>query len=295
MKNLLVAASCLRKLRRDQLPRWNLLMKELGLSLTFFEFSQWLDIQFGIEVPLSLWEKEETDIILGWERGVIFAYCGGSLYPFSFSLLKDPPLIISFRGSFSGFLQPTLGVVGSREPRRESVQFMDQEFSDFLKKTRAVVVSGGARGIDQAAHSVAVRLGLPTIAVIPSGLENIYPHDFKDWEKLILNSGGAIMSEYSTFEPMRKQNFLERNRLIAALSQTVLIVEARRKSGTMITAHRAIEQNKSLMVVPGHPHDFHFSGSLDLLSEGATLVRDAQDLITFYQSECGIGFSNIHI
>jgi DNA processing protein len=63
----------------------------------------------------------------------------------------------------------------------------------------------------------------------------------------------------------------------------------------MITARRAIEQHKSLMVVPGHPHDFHFSGSLDLLSEGATLVRDAQDLITFYKSECEFGFSNIHI
>ncbi len=124
-----------------------------------------------------------------------------------------------------------------------------------------------------------------TVVVVPSGLGCLYPDTLKEWITPVLNQGGCFLSEYAFEQKMHKHLFHHRNRLIAALGKATLLVEARKRSGTLITAHQAIQLGRPLWVVPGHPHDPHFSGSLDLLSEGAVMIRDAQDLSMYFTSE----------
>lgn len=211
-------------------------------------------------------------------------------YPTQWLQCEDPPLTITVRGSLSALTTPSLAVVGSREPSSESQQWMEQELLQFCRTMKVPLVSGGARGIDQKAHSVALRASVPTVAFLPSGLESPYPADFKRWFPAILEGGGAIVSEYPAQMAMRKPHFHHRNRLIAASGRMVLIVEARIRSGTLITATRAAEIGRPLLTIPGHPSDPRFAGCLELLAEGATQVRQSSDLILFWQTECDRSF-----
>lgn len=206
-------------------------------------------------------------------------------FPSHWLRCADPPLTLTVKGSLASLGAPALSVVGSREPGPESLRWLETELAEFCRSTRAVIVSGGARGIDQKAHAIAIRSGSPTVALLPSGLEQPYPADFERWFPAIIDGGGAIVSEYPAGAPMRKAHFHHRNRLIAAAGRLVLVVEARAKSGTLITAARAAEIGRPLLVVPGHPMDVRFIGNLQLLSEGATPIRQNEDLTLFWQAE----------
>lgn len=220
-------------------------------------------------------------------KGYSLICLGEELYPPTCYFMEDPPLTLSFLGSSSWILGRTISVVGSREPQVDSLSWMEKEFAPFCEESRACVVSGGARGIDQKSHSVALRKQMPTIVVLPSGLGQIYPSSLVSWVQSILDCGGCLISEYPFEQKMHKHLFHHRNRLIAALGRATLLVEAKKRSGTLITAKKSIEMGHPVWVVPGHPLDPHFGGSLDLISEGAQLVRDAQDLTMFFASELG--------
>lgn len=225
-------------------------------------------------------------------QGYHFVCYGEDLYPEEFYMMEDPPLSFSFYGAPAWLLERSLSVVGSREPRDDSYQWMENEFAAFLALERVHIVSGGARGIDQKAHALALRKNLPTTVILPSGLGNIYPSALEEWKHSVLETGGCFLSEYAFEQPMQKYLFHHRNRLIAALGKMILIVEARRRSGSLISAHQGAQLGKPVLVVPGHPLDKNFSGNLDLLSEGATLVRDAQDLSLLFRSELWSHFSS---
>jgi DNA processing protein len=220
-------------------------------------------------------------------KGHRFVAFGEELYPQGFYLMPDPPLVLSYRGEPAWHGRASLAVVGSREAREESLIWMEKELSVFLRDHPVPIVSGGARGVDQKAHALAIRCDLPTIVVLPSGLGQLYPASLREWQAPVLKAGGCFLSEYPHEQPMRKFFFHHRNRLIAALGTAALIVEARQRSGTLLTAQQAAQWGRPVWVVPGHPQDTHFSGSLNLLSEGATLVRDAQDLSLFFAAETG--------
>lgn len=218
-------------------------------------------------------------------QGVQLVCYGEELFPSSCYWMADPPLTLSYLGATAWLNERTLSVVGSREPSFESVQWMEREFAPFCESEKPCVVSGGARGVDQKSHSIALRKNTTTIVVLPSGLQSMYPDSLKEWVAPILNGGGCFLSEYAFEQKMHKHLFHHRNRLIAALGQASLLVEARRRSGTLITAQQALQLGRPVWVVPGHPQDPHFSGSLDLLMEGALLIRDAQDLSMYFASE----------
>lgn len=218
-------------------------------------------------------------------QGVHFVCYGEELFPPTCYLMEDPPLTLSYQGAPAWMNGNNLSVVGSREPAFESMQWMEKEFSSFCEKARPCIVSGGARGIDQKAHAMAVRHQLSTVVVLPSGLGQLYPESLKEWISPILDRGGCFVSEYSFEQRMHKHLFHHRNRLIAALGKATLLVEARRRSGTLITANQALQLGRAVWVIPGHPLDTHFGGSLDLLTEGASLVRDAEDLLMYFNSE----------
>jgi DNA processing protein len=160
----------------------------------------------------------------------------------------------------------------------EALSWMENHLSAFLRTTSAVVVSGGARGIDQRAHRLAIRSGCPTVVFLPSGLARPYPDEWRTWKDDILAAGGAVLSHYPPFQEIRRFHFEERNRLIAAMGRILFVVEARRRSGSSMTARLAADLGRTVCVLPGHPADPRAGGTIDLLFDGAAPIRDATDL-----------------
>lgn len=236
------------------------------------------------ERPESL-RREAAEVSQLQDHGVHFTYVGEPFYPAGFINMPGAPLFISFKGHPAWLWAGSIAVVGSREASQLSHLWMEEYFTEFLRQEKPVVVSGGARGVDQLAHQLALRNSCSTVVVLPSGLENIYPKNLVDWERKIIDGGGCLMSEYAFSEKMQKHFFHDRNRLIAGLGALTLLVEARRRSGSLLTAQKTLQLGKSVLVVPGHPCEASHLGNLDLLSDGATPLRDAEDLRMYFRSE----------
>lgn len=236
----------------------------------------------------SEFDHEAEEISLQARLGVQFTYPGEKLYPTSFLHMPGAPLIFSFRGHPAWIHGRSIAVVGSRDASQLSHLWMEECFSEFLQAEQAVVVSGGARGIDQIAHRLALRNQSPTIVTLPSGLGAIYPSSLTAWQNPVVDGGGCFVSEYGFRQPMQKYFFHDRNRLIAGLGVLTLLVEARRRSGSLLTAQLTLQLGKNVLVIPGHPSEGSHLGNLDLLAEGATVVRDAQDLCTYFRGELNL-------
>ena len=215
------------------------------------------------------------------ERGAVIVYPGHDHYPAEFFELEDPPLFLSVLGNSAQLIvRDRIAIVGSRELSHRCARWMEQELARFLRiASTAVIVSGGARGADQAAHLAAVRAGRPTIVFLPSGLGEIYPPDLNDWIEPILRAGGALVSSYAPHDTIRKYRFEGRNRLIATLCQLLFVTEASKRSGSLMTARLAAEQSKDIAVLPSFPSDLVGQGTLDLLINNAIVIRDAEDLL----------------
>ena len=273
-------------------------MQNLGLMmmdptllscLSLFDSTLSVDQFFGF--PQSLLEPlpnhlEGAKRALDWctENHVTILHPGHELYPQAFLGLERPPLFLSCLGNVERALRdrPRLAVVGTREPTKRSLSWLEHHLGEFLRRREAVIVSGGARGIDQRAHLVAIRAGAPTLVFLPSGLTKIYPREISSWREPILDSGGLLISPYAPTQEIRKSHFEGRNRLIAALGQVVLIAEARRRSGSLMTARLAAELGRTLAVLPSFPGEPQSAGTLDLLFNGAFPLRDSEDLLTLF-------------
>jgi DNA processing protein len=147
------------------------------------------------------------------------------------------------------------------------------------------IVSGLARGIDTAAHRGAIAGGGRTIAVLGTGIDSIYPKENKKLVDEILTSGGAVISQFPLGTPPLKDNFPYRNRIISGLSLGVLIIEASERSGSLITARLAMEQNREVMAVPGNITSRNSFGTNYLIKSGAKLVQQWQDVVAELPSE----------
>jgi DNA processing protein len=206
-------------------------------------------------------------------------YPGHEFYPQNFLNIDHPPTLLTYRGEVCWSSLNKISVVGSRDMSMDSQKWMETHFNEYLKKSRAVTVSGAAFGIDQLVHRLSVRNCLPTIAFLPSGLNHIYPQKFEYCVDSILGARGAILSEFLPHVEMRKYHFERRNRLIAGVSELLFVVEARRKSGSLITARLALNQGKNVCVLPSSPNQTQNLGNLDLLFDGAHPIRDEEDLL----------------
>ena len=259
----------------------------------FYELQKLLGSGFSVknaihELPASAFREAVTDDLLGEASRAVeicakknyqIIYPGHSVYPESFLTIDHPPKFISYVGHSAWLQRLRISVVGSREMSANAKEWMEQYFDLFLKSTRAVTVSGAAFGIDQMAHRLSVRNCLPTIAFIPSGLSQVYPYRFNHEIAEIILAKGAVMSEFLPNQEIKKHHFERRNRLISAISEVLFIVEARRKSGSIMTARLALGQNKTLCVLPSSPMFTQNLGNLDLLFDGAHPLRDEKDLI----------------
>ena len=193
--------------------------------------------------------------------------------------IPQPPKVLHVLGDLSLLLQaPRVAVVGSRKVSPYGRQ-VTESLVRSLTGAGVVIVSGLALGIDSIAHEACLEAGGKTIAVLPSGLDSIYPSSHRQLAKRILETGGALISEYELGMPALKHNFIERNRLVSGISDGVLIPEAALKSGTLHTANFALDQGKTIMAVPGNITSQTSEGTNNLLKSGAILVTEVQDIL----------------
>ncbi|MFP4667456.1 MAG: DNA-processing protein DprA [Desulfobacterales bacterium] len=197
-------------------------------------------------------------------------------YPCRLAGIPDPPPYLYALGCRLTSA-PAIAVVGTRNPTRYGVS-MTRRLSADLAAMGFVIVSGMARGIDSAAHLGALDAGGETIAVLGSGLSVIYPPENRKLYYRIAKHG-AVISELPPAEPPNAYNFPARNRIISGISLGTIVVEAARKSGSLITAGLAAEQGREVFAVPGNINSYKSTGAHDLLKQGAKLVEKAEDVV----------------
>jgi DNA processing protein len=206
-------------------------------------------------------------------------------YPNLLREIDDPPITLYVRGAWQEcFDLPCVAVIGSR-----MCSTYGQNASEMLARDLAergiCIVSGLARGIDTAAHRGAIRGNGKTIAVLGTGIDGVYPRENAKLIHEILDSGGALVSQFPLGTPPLKDNFPYRNRIISGLSLGVLIVEASERSGSLITARLATEQNREVMAVPGNITSGNSYGTNYLIKSGAKLVQQWQDVVAEFPME----------
>jgi DNA processing protein len=205
---------------------------------------------------------------------------GDAAYPQAFLQLSDPPLMLYLQGQAAPLDRTALAVVGSRNPTPQG-RDNAQAFARDLAASGMCVVSGLALGIDATAHEGALRGGttlpLATVAVVGTGLDRVYPKGNQALAQEVALRG-CLISEYPLGTPPLPAHFPQRNRLIAALGQGCLVVEAALSSGSLITAHQALELGREVFAIPGSIHSPQSRGCHALIRQGAKLVESAQDV-----------------
>jgi DNA processing protein len=201
------------------------------------------------------------------------------VYPALLREIYDPPITLYVKGSWSECLdQPCVAIVGSRKCSTYGQNAASMLARD-LAQRGVTIVSGFARGIDAAAHRGAIEGGGRTVAVLGTGIDEIYPRDHKKLAEEILESGGAMVTQFPLATPPVSENFPYRNRIISGLSLGVVVVEAAESSGSLITARLAIEQNREVFAVPGNITSRNSFGTNYLIKgAGAKLVQQWQDI-----------------
>jgi DNA processing protein len=208
-------------------------------------------------------------------------------YPENLRHIADPPPYFFVRGDPAAADPRAIAVVGARAAS-DAGRRMAQRLGLELAAKGFAVISGLARGIDSEAHQGALDGGGRTIAVMGCGIDIIYPPENRKLAEAIIDNGGAIMSELPVGTPPIAENFPGRNRLISGLCLGVVIVEAAEKSGSLITARMALEQDRQVFAVPGSPLSGKTRGSNRLLKEGARLVECVEDVIEELTPQFGL-------
>lgn len=210
-------------------------------------------------------------------------------YPELLWNIPDPPAALYLRGAMPKLdAGLSVSVVGSRKTS-DLVLKTAEKLGYELSKAGAVVVSGGAVGVDTAAHRGAMMGASPTVAVLGCGLDYPYLMENELLRQKIVAKGGALVTEYPPSMGVQKGTFQARNRIISGLSRGVVIVSAARKSGTMITARRATEQNRDIFAVPGNPLLPTSEGPNALIRDGAVPVTGGFDIVEYYGNSYGGG------
>lgn len=227
--------------------------------------------------PTALLAEAEQQLARGAAAGLRAVPFGDAEYPGLLAAIPDPPPLLWLRGVPAAFAAPAVAIVGSRAASPYGLE-MARQLSMDLAARGVAVVSGLARGIDSAAHRAAVDAGGPTLAVLGSGLDRVYPPEHAGLAAEIVRQG-ALLSEFPPGTPPLPHHFPLRNRLISGVSSAVVVVEASEKSGSLITAACALEQGRDVMAVPGPVRAGRYRGAHALLRDGAKLVESADDIL----------------
>lgn len=199
-------------------------------------------------------------------------------YPAALHTIYDPPVGFFVLGQIPPTGDRGLAVVGSRSPTTYGKQVTKKLVSDLVAHG-LTIVSGFARGIDTVAHQAALAGEGQTVAILGSGLLKLYPRENTPLARAILDGHGCLLSEHHPLQDAKPGHFPARNRLISAISQGVLVIEAGEKSGSLITADQALEQGRDVYAVPGMITSPQSQGTLQLIQQGAKLVLGAKDIL----------------
>ncbi len=235
------------------------------------------------EIPQ--WAKKELDLVM--ERGYKIVTMSDPSYPALLHQIPDPPPFLYVYGNLDNSIT-NIAVVGSRNATRYGIATTKRLCTD-LASLKFTIASGMARGVDTAAHTGALMGKGKTIAVLGSGLEKVYPSENLGlFHKIAVN--GAVISEFPLMAEPEAHNFPIRNRIISGISIGTVIVEAAKKSGSLITARLAAEQNREVFAVPGSINSFKSAGTHSLIKQGAKLVEHARDIVEEFSNLIGFDF-----
>lgn len=235
-----------------------------------------IELQARLQDP-RLAEQVECDLQWLNAPGHHFLSPGSNDYPGRLEEIDDPPLGLFGLGDTRLLTQPQLAVVGSRQPSRYGRQVAIRLVSE-LTSAGLVITSGMARGIDGIAHRACLGAGGATIAVLGTGLDQVYPREHHALQAEIGNQG-LVISEFPLGTGVEPHQFPQRNRLVTGLSLGTLIIEARLRSGSLISARLAMEQGREVFAVPGSIHSKLSEGCHQLLRDGATLTTSVEDIL----------------
>jgi DNA processing protein len=230
--------------------------------------------------------EAERELKAANSLGVSFVALGEPDYPSRLAMIDDAPPLLAVRGHLAVLARPMIAVVGSRNASAAGIKIAERLAYD-LGQAGLAVVSGLARGIDAAAHRASLKTG--TVAVLAGGHDHIYPPENAELAAAILTEGAAVSEMPLGWEP-RARDFPRRNRLISGLAAGVVVIEAARRSGSLITTRMALEQGREVFAVPGSPLDPRAEGSNGLLKQGATMVTEAEDVIAVLRPILGRPF-----
>jgi DNA processing protein len=200
-------------------------------------------------------------------------------YPFELAQINVAPLLLYVQGSLTGLHQPKLAIVGARKATQYGLDIAFN-FALQLSQQGISLVSGGAIGIDTAAHKGSLEQVGSSIAVMGTGLLNLYPKTNKGLFDSIIESNGCLISEYPLQTQVQARLFPARNRIISGLSLGVIVVEAGFKSGSLISANYALQHNREVFAVPGRISDKASVACLDLIKQGAKLITQVEDVLS---------------
>ena len=230
-------------------------------------------------------DKAEEELLKVRELGGDVLNLDDGSYPYLLREIADPPITLYVKGNWQAcFDAPCVAVVGSRRCSTYG-ENASQMLARDLAANGICIVSGLARGIDSAAHRGAIEAKGRTVAVMGTGIGQVYPKDNAKLVDEILDTGGAIVSQFPLDTPPLSENFPYRNRIISGLSLGVLLVEASERSGSLITARLAMEQNREVLAVPGNITSKNSFGTNYLIKSGAKLVQQWQDVVSELPSE----------
>lgn len=203
------------------------------------------------------------------------------LYPKILKNIKKAPKKLYINGNLDILNSNCIAIVGSRKNTKYGEKWCKKFAQEFIKYN-LTIVSGMALGIDKIAHKTAIKNGGKTIAVLPSGLENIYPEENLELYNEIILNGGCVISEYEPKINASSKNFLERNRIVSGLSLGTVVIEAAYRSGTSVTAKIAKEQGRDVFCIPGSLDNPKSIGTNNLIKEFAKIVTSPKDVINNY-------------
>jgi len=292
-----MAAPCSQPASTDTLKRWLTLYHTPGVGAV--SFHQLLEVFPNLqELPrtdpealhklelsrkaIDALQHPDTTAItrdLEWQDkpGNRIMTCQDPDYPALLLQLESPPPLLYIHGESNILREPMLAMVGSRNPSSGGVRTAT-DFARHLSAAGLVISSGLALGIDAASHQGALDAGMPTVAVMGTGLDRVYPARHRDLARQIAEQG-VLVSEFPIGTAPRAENFPRRNRIISGLSLGTLVVEAAVRSGSLITARYAGDQGREVFAIPGSIHNPLARGCHHLIRQGAKLVETAQDVI----------------
>lgn len=266
--------------------RVNDLVKHYGSPLAVFEkdgysiLKKWVAFHSSatdVEAPGILLEKAGRQLEKAMGLGIAVLTPSDERYPPLLREIDAPPPVLFVKGNLDCFSRHCVGVVGTRRPTQYGRNAAASIVKQLVEK-QIVIVSGLAHGVDTVSHQTCLDNDGTTIAVFGCGLDRVYPADNKRLAADILNRG-ALVSEFDLGTMPESFNFPRRNRIISGLSAGVVVVEAPKKSGSLITASYALQQGREVFAIPGPIFSDQSDGTFDLLKNGAVPVKSGEDII----------------